>query len=525
MPDEHSRPARSAEDDSSRLTLEHSSEGAAPAGRVRRVLLIEDDPIDALIVRRSLRDADDARYVIEHVTSLADAVQRLSAAHFHIVLLDLQLPDSAGLPTFLTLRERFPHVPVVVLSGLDDKQVALQATEAGAQDYVVKGDFSPEVLRRSIRHARARHKVLRELTRFAEEIRQREALLASVLDSIDEAVVVVEPAGRFALMNPAARRILGGPTDVPPDQWSRHFGFFLPDGKTPFPAERLPLLRAMHGDSASGIELWLRNEHVAEGMALVASTRPLLDGSGAFRGGMVVFRDVTSEKQAIQERIRRFRMERDLELAAEVQQRLFPQRMPQLAGMDIAARGCVIADISGHDLGSALVMAQTQAYVRATVACQDDPAEVLSEVNRHLVSPVDPVRFVTMFLALVDPHTRQVRYASAGHPGFLVRADGTVQMLDATGTVLGLFDNADFTTHPPITLNSGDVLFVPTDGVYEAHAPGGELFSMERLISVLRDCRHLSAAEMIDCVFEAALKFGGEGPPHDDLSAIAIKAR
>jgi PAS domain S-box-containing protein len=115
-------------------------------------------------------------------------------------------------------------------------------------------------------------------------------------------VIVSDETGKFMLWNPAAERIMNSPVeDVPPVQWTEHYGIFYPDRRTRFPTEELPLARAMRGAAVDDVELFLRNEKLPEGIVLSVNGRPLEDAQGRRRGGVIVFRDVTARKQAEEE--------------------------------------------------------------------------------------------------------------------------------------------------------------------------------------------------------------------------------
>ncbi|HWZ84405.1 MAG TPA: PAS domain S-box protein [Terriglobales bacterium] len=142
-----------------------------------------------------------------------------------------------------------------------------------------------------------------ELSRQAEELTSsRQALevqslmLQSVLDSMAEGLVAANEQGKFLIWNRAAEKIVGyGPADLPPQEWSAHYGNYLPDKVTPFPSEQLPLVRAIRGE-ASTAEIFLRNPKVAGGIWIEASGNPLKNKDGAVRGGVVAFRDITQRK-------------------------------------------------------------------------------------------------------------------------------------------------------------------------------------------------------------------------------------
>jgi len=135
-----------------------------------RVLLVEDNPGDARLVQELLSDAYPGKAKVQHARTAADAMEALSRSAkspketFDIVLLDLSMPDSQWLASFGQMQAVAPRVPVVVLTGLDDDDMALRSIREGAQDYLVKGDVTPERLRRSIQLAIERQRMSLERT-------------------------------------------------------------------------------------------------------------------------------------------------------------------------------------------------------------------------------------------------------------------------------------------------------------------------------------------------------------------------
>jgi PAS domain S-box-containing protein len=121
-------------------------------------------------------------------------------------------------------------------------------------------------------------------------------MLQSVLDSISEGLVAADETGKFILWNPAATRIIGlGAANVPPEQWTDHYGTYLPDTITPFPPEENPLLRAIRGEACTA-EMYVRNAKLETGVWIESSASPLKGKDGVARGGVVAFRDVTQRR-------------------------------------------------------------------------------------------------------------------------------------------------------------------------------------------------------------------------------------
>ncbi|MCX5888953.1 MAG: PAS domain S-box protein [Deltaproteobacteria bacterium] len=137
-----------------------------------KILLVEDNPGDARLIREMLAESQEPRFAIDLVPLLSTGLERLAEDGIDLVLLDLGLPDSRGLDTFVRAYAQAPQVPFVVLSGLNDEAVALAAVRAGAQDYLVKGQTDGIMLFRAIRYATERKKVEEDLRRANEELRQ-----------------------------------------------------------------------------------------------------------------------------------------------------------------------------------------------------------------------------------------------------------------------------------------------------------------------------------------------------------------
>jgi serine phosphatase RsbU (regulator of sigma subunit) len=144
-----------------------------------RVLLIEDNPGDARLIEMMLAEADSDSFELRHADRLEHGLQELSNGSIDIVLSDLSVPDSHGLETFQRLHARAPHVPIIVLSGLNDTTVALNAVHQGAQDYLIKGEVDGQLLARAMRYAIERKRMSEQLHRYAAELREKNAQLES----------------------------------------------------------------------------------------------------------------------------------------------------------------------------------------------------------------------------------------------------------------------------------------------------------------------------------------------------------
>lgn len=140
-----------------------------------------------------------------------------------------------------------------------------------------------------------------DLALSEQELRRQKGILQSILDSMTEGVVVADEQGRFILFNKMAEKILGlGIIEALPDEWTQTYGVFLPDGVTPLPNDRLPLMRAIRGETSDQVEMFVRNAKIPQGVYISVSGAPLLDELGTNKGGVAVFRDITIQKRAEQ---------------------------------------------------------------------------------------------------------------------------------------------------------------------------------------------------------------------------------
>ena len=158
-----------------------------------RILLVEDDSDDALLLQRTLNEGPRGQFDLVCVERLASAIKAQHEQAFDAVLLDLSLPDSRGLETFLQFHDHAPTVPVVVLTGLDDETVAIAAGKKGAQEYLVKGQFNRGLLVRAIRYAIERQRAETELANYARQLRLKNEQMQADLDLAREVQLALLP--------------------------------------------------------------------------------------------------------------------------------------------------------------------------------------------------------------------------------------------------------------------------------------------------------------------------------------------
>jgi serine phosphatase RsbU (regulator of sigma subunit)/catechol 2,3-dioxygenase-like lactoylglutathione lyase family enzyme len=261
-----------------------------------------------------------------------------------------------------------------------------------------------------------------------------------------------------------------------------------------------------------------------------------------------VNRSVEAQRRLVAEKLEaERRAAQELEIAKQVQARLFPQRLPEMetleyAGACIQARqvggdyhdfldlgrgryGLVIADISGKGIAAALLMANLQANLRSQCAIAlDEPERSLRSVNQLFYDNTNESAYATLFFAEYDDRTCRLRYVNCGHlAALLLRRDNSIERLLSTGTVIGLFKDWDCTISES-RLFSGDTLVLYTDGITEAFNDLDEEFGEPRLIEALRRSRELSAQATIASIVGEVQQFSPR-EQRDDITLIVAKCR
>jgi len=187
-----------------------------------RILLVEDDPQDAFLLRKTLAEAGSEPFELVWVERLSEGVQQLEEEGFDAILLDLSLPDSRGLVTVETLRATAPEIPIVVLTGSDDKDLAFQAVQQGAQDYLVKEKLAGDLLATAIGYAIERNRLIRKQEQQMQEMRASETRFHHLVETHVDGVLVVDRNGVVRFVNPVAEALLGHPQD---ELLGKLFGF------------------------------------------------------------------------------------------------------------------------------------------------------------------------------------------------------------------------------------------------------------------------------------------------------------
>ncbi|MGC1784824.1 MAG: SpoIIE family protein phosphatase [Acidobacteriaceae bacterium] len=245
----------------------------------------------------------------------------------------------------------------------------------------------------------------------------------------------------------------------------------------------------------------------------------------------------------------RERIDREIEVAREVQERLFPQEFPAIDGVSVAGHcrpaqgvggdyydlfalgdgriGLAIGDVSGKGISAALLMASLRASLRGmTLDAPHDLAMTMEKVNRLVYEASASNRYATFFFATYNTATRELVYVNAGHNApFLIRRNGAafeVERLEAGGPVVGLLSFATY-EEQRLTLAPGDLLLTYTDGISEAMTLEQEEWGEERMMSAAQMLPDGSAQEVLEHLFAKADHFTGKAPQYDDMTLLVLK--
>ena len=247
----------------------------------------------------------------------------------------------------------------------------------------------------------------------------------------------------------------------------------------------------------------------------------------------------------------REKMQQSLNLAKEVQQNLLPKSNLKVNGFDIAGKsvycdetggdyydfiiiedaaeqkiGVAIGDVSGHGISSALLMATVRSSLRQRTSLPGNTAMIISDVNRQLVKDVeDSGQFVTMFFLAINTVTRHLEWVRAGHdPGIVYDPDsGSFGELGGSGIALGVDAEWVYEDSKKTDLSKGQIIFLSTDGIWEARNRKGEMLGKEPILDAIRLNASSNAGEIVDAIFNTLDKFKGEVKIEDDITSVVIK--
>jgi len=247
----------------------------------------------------------------------------------------------------------------------------------------------------------------------------------------------------------------------------------------------------------------------------------------------------------------RMEMKQALNLAMEVQQNLLPKKMPEIKGLDIAARsiycdetggdlydflevddrvpdriGIAVGDVSGHGIPAALLMATVRAFIKSRVSQPGSPAEIISDVNRLITNDTgDSGQFMTLFYAAIDAGRKELQWVRAGHDPavYYNPIKDSFEALGGEGMALGVDAEYIYQDGGSIGLSKGQIFLIGTDGLWETHNEAGEMFGKTRLEAIIRQKASNPADTILRSIVQAVQEFRGAAKQDDDITLAVIK--
>jgi serine phosphatase RsbU (regulator of sigma subunit)/FixJ family two-component response regulator/anti-sigma regulatory factor (Ser/Thr protein kinase) len=537
------------------------------------VVLIEDSRDYALALRTMLDHPQGASpFSVTHFTKLGGALEYVQGNDVGCLLLDLGLPDASGIEGVRALQEVAPQVPIVVLTGLDDDQLALDAMHAGAQDYLVKGRADADLITRSILYAierarseRHRSDLLRERTARAKAeamagtVSRLERLTEAALANLSLDELLHELLGHVCeLLNAdtAAILLLDDEREVLEVRAERGLEgeadarFTVPVGAG-FAGRIVSERRSIVIDDVAKTDVLspILRQRVKSlvGVPLLVDDRII----GAMHVGTIERREFTAEDTVVLqlasdragraiERAQRFQQEHDT--AITLQRSLLPDRLPDLPGLALAARylpgaagtevggdwydvipladgrvGIAMGDVVGRGIPAASLMGQLRNGLRAYAIEGHRPAAVLERLDR-LVQSLSPGRMATLLYMVLEPDGRTAAFANAGHMPLLVVDDaGEPRLLEGARAVpLGVLPYATF-DEADTPLEPGSTLVLYTDGLVEERGISIET-RLDELVRVASQPFE-GPNELCERLLAELLP---EGPGSDDVGLLAV---
>jgi len=266
---------------------------------------------------------------IESTESPRAALSDMARGIHDAYLVSSTIGETSAVQLFREMMATGCHRPFIMLA--EDRICAAEALAAGVTDHLVIDGLDASTLERSLRYSIQRVRQAEETRRVDEEIDRRvrertqqlesfnkalqaeisirkqtenalhkqTRILQAILNCMGEGVAVTDENGNFLVFNQVARTLTGlGPVNEQQDRWSEIYGLFYPDEVTPFPDDQLPMRRAMHGEAVDNVEIFINNPQIERGVLVSVNARPLRDASGSIGGGLIVFRDVTEQREA-----------------------------------------------------------------------------------------------------------------------------------------------------------------------------------------------------------------------------------
>ena len=507
-----------------------------------RILHLEDDPMDAELVQMTL-SAEGVDCEVQVVARREEFGVALERGGIDVVLADFALPTFDGMSALAMVRERYPDLPFVFVSGKLGEEAAIESLKSGATDYVLKNRLSRLVpaVKRALNESEDRAKQRRTeqaLERAYGEIEKRAEDYRNLFNSIRDAIVVTDHSRKILHVNqPALMEIFGYETEEVVEKTSSILYADEKDyemtGREVFDQEVSVKGKLLE------INFRRKNGEVFIG-ELYALKR--LDRFGVPTGNIGVYRDISERKKAEaalrESELRHYQLQLELVYAAEIQAKLLPRSYPKIPGFELAAKclpakqvggdfydwqevtpslfNITLGDVMGKGMAAAMLMATARAALHA-VTLYNGPSQALGLAEKSLLTDLENSEsFVTLFHGQLDAAKRTLTFVDCGHGYvFLRRTNGSVEHLSPRGLPIGVQEGQLY-QEGTVHFEKGDTLVLYSDGLIDAN-PQLELTNkiLARQLS-----GHKNALEMVDQLINLT---GMPDPQPDDITVLVVR--
>jgi phosphoserine phosphatase RsbU/P len=507
-----------------------------------RILHLEDDPMDAELVLMTLmaQEVDCEVQVVSRREEFSSALER---GGIDLILADFALPSFDGMSALSMVREKFPDLPFVFVSGKLGEEAAIESLKSGATDYVLKNRLSRLVpaVNRALTESDERAKqrqTEKELEKAYAEIEKRAEDYRNLFNSIRDVIVVADDNRVIMHVNkPALQEIFG----YTPEEVIEKSAGILYANEEDFERAGTEIFNMREAVKGRLMELPFRRKNGEIFMGeLYAMKR--LDRFGVVTGNISMFRDISERKKAEadlrESELRRYQLQVELKYAAEIQAKLLPTGTPDIPGFDIAAT-CIpakqvggdfydwqqvsptvfdvtLGDVMGKGMAAAMLMATVRAALHA-VTLYNTPAQALQKAERALIGDLDRSdSFVTLFHGQLDAMKRTLSFVDCGHGYvFVRRANGAIDLLLPRGLPVGV-QGGEIYQEGSISFDKGDVLVLYSDGLVDANPE----LEITHEVLAKQFCGQETAQEIVDKLIALT---GNPDPQPDDITVLVAR--
>lgn len=515
-----------------------------------KVLVVDDDVMVRKVLESILVELD---YSVVTAGDGHEAIDAFRKNRPDIVFTDLKMPGMDGFALIPALKADNPDIPIIVFSGAGNLNEAIEAMRLGAWDYIPKPVTIP-ALEIALQQVREKMRLIAENRSYQHyledlimdrtlKLRDTDIRFRTLFESANDAIILMLNRHILSCNNKALQLFQCSEEDIVGNTLLTFSPPTQPGSKDSESALQEYIDRALAGDPQ-----FYEWRHVRrDGSVFEAETslnRIKLQEAYHLQA---IMRDVTERKKAEAALRDNIRLKRELEIAREIQRSLLPAHPPEFDGILIACRcipagsiggdyfdffvpkehtlDMVIADVTGHSIGSALLMVQTRSILHAKAGADYSPGSVLGAINNLLYADLSHAELqISAFYARFDRTTRTLTYANAGHPRPLLFNSRThsFEELDSEGMIMGVTSSVTFEEESRC-LKEDDIVVFFTDGVTETENPAGEFFGTEGVKTTIVECRTCHPEHLVAALLNRLAEFSGGQSCPDDISVMVLK--